>query len=111
MSANNDYVIYLHDCNCFLAFYDPNFNAGGGSYPTGKVLGTLDPDTAMRFESQAAALDCWKQSSTVCPLRPDGQPNRPLTSYSISVIRLDQMFGALGAGGASTPSRWSAGSV
>lgn len=49
---------------------------------------TKEPEKAMRFDSAADVLEAWKTRSTVDPTRDDGQPNRPLTAYTMSPLRL-----------------------
>jgi hypothetical protein len=44
---------------------------------------------ARRFPDVRAALTYWKRQSTVQPLRTDGQPNRPLTAFTVDVLRLE----------------------
>jgi hypothetical protein len=39
----------------------------------------------MRFETRADALRFWNRQSRIMPLRPDGQPNKPLTALTICV--------------------------
>lgn len=50
----------------------------------GVVYGTTDRDFAMRFDDFAAAAAYWQQVSRTVPVRPDGKPNRPLTSFTIT---------------------------
>ena len=50
----------------------------------GDVKLTRDLAQAKRFADFGAALEYWKRQSTVRPLRPDGQPNRPLTAYNVT---------------------------
>jgi len=40
---------------------------------------------AMKFATVAEAWDYWRQQSPDLPLRPDGQPNRPLTALTVAV--------------------------
>jgi hypothetical protein len=40
---------------------------------------------ALEFDSFFAAMEYWRQTSKVRPLRPDGRPNRPLTAFSVSI--------------------------
>lgn len=56
--------------------------------PAGLILGTEDPKEAKQFESFAAVLEAWKSQSTKWPLRPDGLPNRPLSAFTATPIRL-----------------------
>lgn len=39
---------------------------------------------AKKFESAADALEEWRTQSKVMPLRPDHEPNRPLTALTVS---------------------------
>ena len=66
----------------WLKSYDPNAKGGRGD-----IKGTKLRDEAMRFADMPAAMACWRQASTELPIRPDGQPNRPLTAYTIQVER------------------------
>lgn len=58
------------------------------SYPTGDVIFTRDPQLALKFWSPEAALVYIKRQSKTVPLRPDGEPNRPLTAFSLEVVAL-----------------------
>ena len=40
---------------------------------------------ALKFMDAADALDSWRQQSTSLPLRPDREPNRPLTSLHVMI--------------------------
>lgn len=53
--------------------------------PDAEVKGTFtdDPKKALRFMSKAAALECWQTSIGT---RPDGQPDRPLTAFTVEVL-------------------------
>jgi hypothetical protein len=66
-----------------LCSYDPD--AFGGF---GEAVFTTDRSKAMRFSSALTAMEYYYQQSKVVPLRPDGQPNRPLTAYTISIEEL-----------------------
>lgn len=65
----------------FVKTYDPDANDGRGL-----LVGTFDPDEAIRFDGAVAALEFWRQQSTVRPLRPDGKPNRPLTAATVALV-------------------------
>lgn len=43
------------------------------------------PRHAKIFPSAVAALEFWRTTSTVKPLREDGEPNRPLTAANVSI--------------------------
>lgn len=45
----------------------------------GAITLTPDPAKAMHFASTGEAFEFWKRSPKCRPIRPDGQPNRPLT--------------------------------
>jgi hypothetical protein len=74
-----------------------------GQVQYGKYLEWSDPDAidglgddqwtdnlakAKRFLTFEAAMECWQAQSRVTPLRDDGEPNRPLTAYSVTVERV-----------------------
>jgi hypothetical protein len=71
------------DDGAWLVDYDPDGNGGTGDWTF-----TTNRAEARRFPSAAAALECWRQPSTVLPTRPDGKPNRPLTGFTISADRV-----------------------
>jgi len=50
----------------------------------GQLSVTHDIRKAMKFIDMIEALSFWKQQSTLVPYRPDGKPNRPLTSFTIT---------------------------
>ena len=45
-------------------------------------------EEAMHFLDAAHALSFWRTVSTVKPLRPDGEPNRPLTGYHVLIEKV-----------------------
>lgn len=69
----------------YLADYDPDAHDGRGA-----ARWTLDVDDAMHFASFQAVMDCWKLQSTVRPLRPDGNPNRPLPAATIMPVAIQE---------------------
>lgn len=50
------------------------------------MITTPDIAKAKRFADLSAVHDLWAAVSKKQPVRPDGKPNRPLTSLSIEVI-------------------------
>lgn len=62
-----------------LKAFDPDARDGRGL-----VVWTRDRAQALRFASLGDAVETWKRQSHVRPIRPDGQPNRPLTAYNVS---------------------------
>lgn len=67
----------------YLRFYDPDAAEG-----VGLVMSTPDQDLAIHFGSFADAMEEWKRPSTVQPLRLDGKPNRPLSAWSVSPMKV-----------------------
>ena len=68
----------------YLAAFDADAYSGRGL-----IRWTHDKARAMRFADFEAAAECWKRQSAVRPLRPDGQPNRPLTAYSVTFEKVE----------------------
>jgi hypothetical protein len=83
------YVIQMHSPpeveNEYLVAFD--FDAMGG---VGYGIFTDELRLAMRFKTLREAMEFWRTQSTVKPLRPDGQPNRPLTASTISVFKIEE---------------------
>lgn len=69
----------------YLEWSDPNARKGKGH-----DRWTDDVAKAKRFPSFQEAMTCWQAQSTVRPLRPDGLPNRPMTAYSVSPVRIEE---------------------
>lgn len=75
----------------YLAEYDPDRE---GTDPNGDpmlahIVCTPDKRYAMHFDGFADFHATWAQVSTRWPVRPDGQPNRPLTAFSVSTERVE----------------------
>jgi hypothetical protein len=62
----------------YLASYDADGNDGRG-----QATWTNNPADAMLFATATEAHACWTEQSRLRPLRSDGQPNRPLTAFSV----------------------------
>jgi hypothetical protein len=62
----------------YLAGYDADGNEGWG-----EATWTENPAKAVTFSTASEAHACWTEQSRLRPLRPDGQPNRPLTAFSV----------------------------
>ncbi len=60
-------------------------DAGGG---LGEVVITTNLQQAQKFPSLQEALAYWKRPSTIRPFRDDGEPNRPLTAFTVSPQRV-----------------------
>jgi hypothetical protein len=63
----------------YLAAYDPDDRAGGWRW-------SPDLADAMVFADAGAAYSCWTAVCSRQPVRPDGQPNRPLTAFTVAMI-------------------------
>jgi hypothetical protein len=63
----------------YLEAYDPNAMDGYGV-----VLWTPDAASAKRFDSLLDAFEFSRRIPQSRPLRDDGQPNRPLTAYTLT---------------------------
>lgn len=46
---------------------------------------------ALHFASRTIAFTTWQTQSTARPLRDDGEPNRPLTAFSVSIEEYDPL--------------------
>lgn len=68
----------------WLKTFDPEANAP--NYPTGEAVWTADVKEAMVFDDAVKAHRFWRQESQRVPRRPDGQPNRPLTVFTIELV-------------------------
>ena len=80
----------------FLMEYDPERE---GVSPDGlpmlaHIAVTLDPDDALTWERGSEALEEWKRVSVRWPRRLDGQPNRPLSAFTVEVMSLEKARGS-----------------
>lgn len=64
---------------CYVVEYDPTYVHPQG-YDGGILRVTANRAEAMRFETIGAALELWRKSYGN---RADGEPNRPLTAWSV----------------------------
>ena len=51
--------------------------------PERMIVTTDDPTEAQGFADSGAAMRCWRAEQG---LRSDGQPNRPLTAYTVAIL-------------------------
>ncbi len=63
----------------YLKSFDPEAHDGRG-----EALFTPNVRDAMVFKDAVEAIKTWQTQSVLRPLREDGRPNRPLTSFSAS---------------------------
>jgi hypothetical protein len=66
----------------YLLSYTPDGNDGRGD-----LVLTPERDDAKRYAGAAEAMEDWKRVSATHPKRPDGKPNRPLSAFTISVVK------------------------
>jgi hypothetical protein len=66
----------------YLQEYDPEFFHGRGL-----VVWTEDWQKAKTFNTMKEAIEFYRQTSLVRPLRSDGKPNRPLTSCTVTFTK------------------------
>lgn len=52
----------------------------------GLLTTTPEITDARRFDTPREALEFWRQQSKLRPLRPDLQPNRPLTAFTVEIL-------------------------
>ena len=71
----------------YVREYDPARNGidKHGYLMTAHLVTTPNRDEAMQFAHARDALDCWRQTDPRQPKRPDGRPNRPLTSFTVEI--------------------------
>ena len=70
----------------WLKSFDPNAYDG-----LGLVEWTHDINEALKLADFIEAKDYYIQRSTIRPLRADGQPNRPLTGWTVTLERRDDL--------------------
>ena len=64
----------------YLTKFDPDAHDG-----IGEIVTASDKSEAIRYPDFGAAMEAWKTQSAVKPFRPDGEPNRPMTAFSIGI--------------------------
>ena len=66
-----------------LEGYSPEAHEGRGHATYGR-----NPATAMKFATFLDAMELWQSVPRNRPVRPDGRPNRPLTSFTVEIVPL-----------------------
>jgi hypothetical protein len=69
----------------YLKRYDPEAHDGRGD-----ATFTNDKNEAIRFASLIDAWIFWKQVPKSRPVRQDGEPNRPLTAFTITIEPMEK---------------------
>lgn len=87
-----DYTLYSHGLAIealtpvpqtgYLSRYEGDENSFGYR----SIRFTDDQTDALTFATARAAMDFWRQVSVTVPVRPDGQPNRPLTQFTVELV-------------------------
>ena len=67
----------------YVTEFDPDFRDG-----LGRVDSTKDINKAKAFPDATAAFSFWKTQSKVRPTREDGRPNRPLTAFTVTTVKI-----------------------
>lgn len=73
-----------------LKAFDPGRDgvAPDGTPMTAFLEATDDPAEALVFESFRDIHELWTQVDPRQPVRPDGEPNRPLSAYTFQTIQV-----------------------
>lgn len=79
---------YLPVSGQYLETYDPEAYDGRGS-----AMFTPNLERAKKFESVADAMRTWREVPASRPLRDDGRPNRPLTSFTMEILPILKIQG------------------
>lgn len=74
----------VHDGQ-YLVDYDPDRDL-----PLGHIVTTPNLEEAKRFSSAIEAMELWRRVSSKVARRPDGQPNRPLTAFTVEIVKVDE---------------------
>lgn len=80
-------VIKSEDARCpglYLTGYDPEAHDGRGSCTWG------DREDAIVYPGFKEAFETWRAIPKSRPRRPDGKPNRPLTSFTVTFEQDEQ---------------------
>lgn len=74
----------------YLVHYDPStagFDDNG--YPmTALIEASADPQYAARFKTADEAMEYWRMTSG--RIREDGEPDRPLTAFTVEILEAPQ---------------------
>ena len=73
-----------HQINRWIRDFDVDALEGRGSTRFAR-----NPEDALQFDTFFDALKAYRTQSTVTPLRDDGQPNRPLTAYTVEIKEIE----------------------
>lgn len=68
----------------YVIAFDPTIRRDGTVW----LDTTTDPAKATRYADAGAAFELWRAVSPNRPRRADGQPNRPMTAFTVSLERV-----------------------
>lgn len=71
--------------NQYVKSYTPDGNDGCGD-----LVVTRDITQAKVYSDQQAALEAWRATSNTHPIRYDGEPNRPMTAFTVTIIKIKE---------------------
>lgn len=73
----------------FAGKYVVNYDPSPDGVPLGECVLVVDEDVqrAKRYPDAFAAGNEWKRVDTRQPIRADGRPNRPLTAFSVEIVK------------------------
>lgn len=80
------YLMRLTGTADFWLYFEPPLYLSAWNPATGGVVLTGEIALAHQFHSINAVFDTWKFVDQARPFRPDGEPNRPLTSFNMEPI-------------------------
>jgi hypothetical protein len=77
----------------YLLEYDPERDGRDpqGAPMIAHIVTTAKLEEALRFDSGTDATECWRQVCKRNPTRPDGQPNRPLSAFTVTIAPEEKM--------------------
>lgn len=94
----------------YVVSYDPEYHLPSGDYDGGDLVTTPDRDKATHF-TMDEAFALWRSGPT-CPchrLQDDGEPNRPLTAFTVCLDATEpeevEAFQSMGSGSQGEPGR------
>ena len=68
------------EANQYVVMYDHD-----GEYGRGLGEFSANIEHALLFPDKAAAMEFWQRTARWRATRPDGEPNRPLTAYTVEI--------------------------
>lgn len=69
----------------YVSHYDPD-----GMLPDDILQSVENVQDAIHYKDFDAAADAWRRVSKKWPVRSDGKPNRPLTAYTVEIVKVPE---------------------